>query len=93
MMVLLGINSLLAALIGVKPYFHLQLVPHMTTYHQVCLLSKRSEFPACERVWHSLCAEVNQFWRILVHPFMFANSTELLMGELVLYQVGVQIER
>lgn len=34
-----------------------------------------------------------QFWRILIHPFAFANSIELLMGEILLYNVGVGIER
>jgi len=34
-----------------------------------------------------------ELWRVLVHPFVFANSTELLMGELLLYNVGVGIER
>ncbi|KAL1411231.1 hypothetical protein Q8F55_002182 [Vanrija albida] len=66
-MILLGISSLAASLLDAKPYLHLQLVPHISKYHQ--------------------------FWRIFVHPFAFANSTELLMGELLLYQVGVGIER
>lgn len=34
-----------------------------------------------------------QFWRILVHPLAFANSTELLLAEVLLYNVGVHIER
>jgi hypothetical protein len=34
-----------------------------------------------------------QFWRILVHPILFANSTELLLGELLLYSAGRTIER
>ncbi|CAD6584234.1 MAG: hypothetical protein TREMPRED_003776 [Tremellales sp. Tagirdzhanova-0007] len=66
-MLFVGISSLAASLLDIKPYLHLQLVPHITKYHQ--------------------------FWRILSHPFAFANSTELLMGELVLYNVGVGIER
>ncbi|KAK1924713.1 hypothetical protein DB88DRAFT_509787 [Papiliotrema laurentii] len=67
LMMILGISSLAVSLMEIKPYFHLQVVPHMTKYHQ--------------------------FWRILVHPFVFTNSTELLMGELLLYNVGVKIER
>ena len=35
MMMLLGINSLTASLMDIKPYLHLQLVPHITKYHQV----------------------------------------------------------
>lgn len=29
----------------------------------------------------------------MVHPFVFANSTELVVGELLLYHVSRQIER
>ncbi|KAK8869937.1 hypothetical protein IAR55_000505 [Kwoniella newhampshirensis] len=67
MMALLGISSLSASLLDVKPYLHLQLVPHLTKYHQ--------------------------FWRIAVHPLAFANSTELLVGLILFYNVGVGIER
>ncbi|ORY22757.1 hypothetical protein BCR39DRAFT_550848 [Naematelia encephala] len=66
-MMVLAINTLAVSLLHVKPYIHLQVVPHMTKYHQ--------------------------FWRLLVHPFAFANSTELLMGELLLYNVGTNVER
>ncbi|ORX39734.1 hypothetical protein BD324DRAFT_614782 [Kockovaella imperatae] len=67
MMMLLGISSLTVSLLDVKPYLHLQLVPHMTKYHQ--------------------------FWRIVIHPLAFTNSSELLMGLVLLYTVGIPIER
>lgn len=35
-MVVLGLTTLTVALTDLKPYTHLQVVPHMTTYHQVC---------------------------------------------------------
>lgn len=35
MMMLLGVSTLVASLLDVKPYLHLQFVPHMTKYHQV----------------------------------------------------------
>ncbi|TYJ55365.1 hypothetical protein B9479_003980 [Cryptococcus floricola] len=60
LMMLLGITTITASLLGIKPYLHLQFVPHMSQYHQ--------------------------YWRILTHPFAFANSAELLMGELLLYK-------
>ncbi|WWC61273.1 uncharacterized protein I303_103854 [Kwoniella dejecticola CBS 10117] len=66
-MIFLALTSISASLLDIKPYLHLQLVPHMTKYRQ--------------------------FWRIAVHPLAFANSTELLMGEILLYNVGVAIER
>jgi hypothetical protein len=34
-----------------------------------------------------------KIWRLAVHPFVFTNSTELLLGELLLYYVGVGVER
>lgn len=35
----LGLLSLSVSLLDIKPYFHLQLVPHMTQYRQVRLTS------------------------------------------------------
>ncbi len=37
-MLFLGVNSLAASLLDIKPYFQLQLVPHITKYHQVSRL-------------------------------------------------------
>ncbi|BEI86564.1 hypothetical protein CcaverHIS002_0608510 [Cutaneotrichosporon cavernicola] len=34
-----------------------------------------------------------QYFRVPLHPFAFANSTELLVGELLLYNIGRGIER
>ncbi|WVQ98597.1 hypothetical protein IAU59_005727 [Kwoniella sp. CBS 9459] len=67
MMIVLGLTTLSASLLDVKPYLHLQLVPHITKYYQI--------------------------WRIAIHPFAFANSTELLLGELLLYNAGASVER
>lgn len=77
---LLGITSLAVSLLDSKTYIHMQLVPHMTKYHQVSCTPGTVQLTV-------------QFWRILVHPFAFANSTELVMGELLLYNIGVGIER
>ncbi|KAL7422189.1 hypothetical protein Q5752_002835 [Cryptotrichosporon argae] len=66
-MLLLGATSLAASLLDIKPYLHLQLVPHLSKYHQ--------------------------FWRLLIHPLAFSNSTELVVGELLLYKIGAGIER
>lgn len=35
-MIILGLTSLTVSLTELKPYTHLQVVPHLTTYHQVC---------------------------------------------------------
>lgn len=38
MMMLLGVTTLAASLLDIKPYLHLQFVPHMTKYHQVSII-------------------------------------------------------
>ncbi|KAF8341450.1 uncharacterized protein EI90DRAFT_3034002 [Cantharellus anzutake] len=35
----------------------------------------------------------HQYWRLLVSPFVLGNSSDLVVVELVLYQVSIQIER
>jgi hypothetical protein len=50
MMLLLGVTTLTASLTDMKPYLHLQLVPHMTTYHQVRLCSIRAD-PSSGGYW------------------------------------------
>ncbi|EJD53675.1 hypothetical protein AURDEDRAFT_110462 [Auricularia subglabra TFB-10046 SS5] len=35
----------------------------------------------------------HQYWRLLTQPLAYANSSELFIAELLLFQVGVQIER
>ncbi|KIM46525.1 hypothetical protein M413DRAFT_17145 [Hebeloma cylindrosporum] len=35
----------------------------------------------------------HQYWRLLIHHLAFSNSSDLFLAELILYNVGVQIER
>ncbi|EGO27949.1 hypothetical protein SERLADRAFT_462266 [Serpula lacrymans var. lacrymans S7.9] len=35
----------------------------------------------------------HQYWRLVAHHFAFSNSSDLLLAELLLYNVGVQVER
>ncbi|KAF5371203.1 hypothetical protein D9758_004096 [Tetrapyrgos nigripes] len=35
----------------------------------------------------------HQYWRLIAHNVAFSNSSDLFIGELILYHVGVQIER
>jgi len=35
----------------------------------------------------------HQYWRLLVHHSAFSNSSELFLWELILYSIGVSIER
>lgn len=34
-----------------------------------------------------------QFWRLVTHDFCFANSAELLLGLLIVYNCGTMVER
>ncbi|KAF8592770.1 hypothetical protein K439DRAFT_1626107 [Ramaria rubella] len=67
MMIGLGAASLISSLFDIKPYFHLQLVPHLSRHHQ--------------------------YWRLLSQHLACANSSVLLLMELILYNAGVNIER
>ncbi|KDN33729.1 hypothetical protein RSAG8_13179, partial [Rhizoctonia solani AG-8 WAC10335] len=35
----------------------------------------------------------HQYWRLLTNQLAFTNSSELLLGQIILYNVGVGIER
>lgn len=41
LMVFTGVNTLLASILDVKPYLHLQLAPHITKYHQASHIHRR----------------------------------------------------
>ncbi|KAF8914328.1 hypothetical protein CPB84DRAFT_1758985 [Gymnopilus junonius] len=35
----------------------------------------------------------HQYWRLITHHLAFTNSSDLFLGELILYNVGIRIER
>ncbi len=49
MMLIFGVTSLAVSLLDIKPYCHLQLVPHITKYHQVSPVSSTISFIASAR--------------------------------------------
>ncbi|OCH94275.1 hypothetical protein OBBRIDRAFT_769970 [Obba rivulosa] len=63
----IAITSITAGLFDVKYYLHLQLVPHISKYHQ--------------------------YWRLFTWQIACANSSDLFLIELSLYNVGMHIER
>lgn len=67
LMVWLAVASVLSGIFDIKYYFHLQLVPHISTHHQ--------------------------YWRLLAHHFACQTFSDLFVTELLIYNVGVQIER
>ncbi|KAJ3793384.1 hypothetical protein GGU11DRAFT_748955 [Lentinula aff. detonsa] len=67
LMISLALTSIVVGVFDVKHYFHLQLVPHISKYHQ--------------------------YWRLALHNIAFANSSDLFLAELILYQDGIQVER
>ncbi|KAJ4479008.1 hypothetical protein J3R30DRAFT_3473292 [Lentinula aciculospora] len=66
-MIGLALTSIVVGVFDVKHYFHLQLVPHLSKYHQ--------------------------YWRLALHNIAFANSSDLFLAELILFQNGIQVER
>ncbi|KAJ3864973.1 hypothetical protein EV359DRAFT_72730 [Lentinula novae-zelandiae] len=67
LMISLAMASIVVGVFDVKHYFQLQLVPHLSKYHQ--------------------------YWRLALHNFAFANSSDLFLAELILFQDGIQVER
>ncbi|CDO73809.1 hypothetical protein BN946_scf185015.g138 [Trametes cinnabarina] len=63
----IALTSVAAGIFDLKHYLNLQLVPHISKYHQ--------------------------YWRLLVHQLACASSSDLLLVEIYLYNVGVCIER
>ncbi|EMD40510.1 hypothetical protein CERSUDRAFT_111107 [Gelatoporia subvermispora B] len=63
----IAITSITAGLFDVKYYLHLQLVPHLSKYHQ--------------------------YWRLFTWQTACSNSSDLFLCELLLYSVGVHVER
>lgn len=81
----LGINSLLAGSLQLKPYIHLQWLPHLTKHLQVW--TRNIHFTHTDA--RSLC----QWWRLITSQLAFTNSSDLFLAELVLYNVSVTLER
>jgi hypothetical protein len=86
-----GSLSLFVAIADLKPYVHLQLVPHMTKYHQVRLHARVVWLRYLEADYRTLTSF--QYWRLLIYPFAFTNSVEVLMALLAFYHMGVHVER
>ncbi|KZT71560.1 hypothetical protein DAEQUDRAFT_665684 [Daedalea quercina L-15889] len=67
LMLALALSSIAIGIFDLKHYVHLQLVPHLSKYHQ--------------------------YWRLFSHHLACANSSDLLLVELLLYNFSVRIER
>ncbi|KAI0353122.1 hypothetical protein OH77DRAFT_664574 [Trametes cingulata] len=63
----IALTSVAAGIFDLKHYLNLQLVPHISKYHQ--------------------------YWRLLVHSLLCGSSSDLILVELFLYNVGICIER
>jgi len=66
-MVGIALTSIAVGIFDVKYYVNLQVVPHISKYHQ--------------------------YWRLFTYHLACGNSSDLFLTELLLYNVGVQIER
>ncbi|KAF9651689.1 hypothetical protein BDM02DRAFT_3203887 [Thelephora ganbajun] len=67
LMLWLAVATVLSGIFDIKYYFHLQLVPHISTHHQ--------------------------YWRLFTHHLVCQSFSDLFVSELLIYNVGVQIER
>ena len=83
-----ALTSVVAGIFDLKHYLNLQLVPHISKHHQASLAQCLS---GCYYLPEELYFE--QYWRLLIHQFACASSSDLLLTELLLYNVGIPIER
>ncbi|KAG7097413.1 hypothetical protein E1B28_004760 [Marasmius oreades] len=63
----LALTSIVVGLFDVKYYFHLQLIPHISSHHQ--------------------------YWRLFTRNLAFSSSGDLLLAELIIFNVGILVER
>ena len=85
----LALSSIAIGIFDFKHYMHLQLVPHISKYYQVSLqLLRTIARTEAQNVDFS-----TQYWRLFSHHLACANSSDLLLAELLLYNVAVRIER
>ncbi|KAH9938104.1 uncharacterized protein B0H18DRAFT_3271 [Fomitopsis serialis] len=61
----IAVSSIAIGIFDLKHYMHLQIVPHISKYHQ--------------------------YWRLFTHHLICANSSDLLLAELLLYNVAVRM--
>jgi hypothetical protein len=99
----IAVSSVTVAIFDVKYNFHLQvriLPSRSILQHRRLVVSARTtplkRPPGRDKSAVDLCAQPHllmQYWRLLVHHAAFSNSSELFLWELILYNIGVDIER
>ncbi|KAH8118396.1 hypothetical protein DFH11DRAFT_1502788 [Phellopilus nigrolimitatus] len=69
--------SIVTSIFDIKHYLHLQLVPHLSRHHQAGFSF----------------ISIPYYWRLFIHHIAFSNSSELLLAEILLYNISIPIER
>lgn len=100
-----ALTSIVCGIFDVKHHLHLQvwisyssirffltapysqLVPHISRHHQV-MIHSLAKIAQPETI-----PPVVQYWRLVTHHLAFSNSSDLLVAQLLLYGVGINIER
>ena len=86
-----ALTSIAAGIFDLKHYVNLQLVPHISKHHQVgCSQQYRTHSNTDNEARPYLHP---QYWRLLVHSLVCGSSSDLLLTELLLFNVGIPIER
>ena len=83
-MICIALTSVAAGIFDVKHYLHLQLVLHISKYHQVSCCGESVQSAYIVRL---------QYWRLFTHHLACPSSSDLLLTELLLYNAAVHIER
>ena len=107
-MIVFALTSLIASIFDIKHYLHLQVsfiyllqqLSDAYNNHWALIQAHTSSYSTSS----SECKErrlrivvhhinLNQYWRLLAHHVAFSNSSDLLLAELLLYNVSIPVER
>jgi hypothetical protein len=82
LMLAVGVNSLVGGAFQYRPFFRLQLVPHLTKHHQVCALYSPflTHNTHCVRPLVSYMFSLLQWWRLLTYQLAFSSSSDVFIS-------------
>ncbi|KAF7294159.1 CUE domain-containing protein [Mycena chlorophos] len=81
----IALTSILVGVFDVKHYFHLQVRSHS---YRISRNTTRFVVPMAPTL-----AKTAQYWRLPLHHLAFSSSGELFVGEILLFNTAIQVER
>jgi hypothetical protein len=100
LMVVCGLTSMVVGIFDIKHYLHLQVFQLLNGFLSLTLpYSSFHIYQGTIKYRLNPCftfktqTSLSQYWRLFAHHLAFSNSSDLLVAELLLYNVAVQIER